>query len=215
MLIPAAPRGPQVQRIPADQVGTRVRELLSRARHEHLAMYDAMTVDDEAVQRSLPGARERRARGVLLRTMAPIGAATPAVTADDLAVLDGDHRRAAELPTSLTVLDRRVALLPARQDDPEAGYLEIWSRPLVAGLIALFDRHWSAAPPPALSCREREVVALLAEGWTDTVVARRLGISERTVTATVRALMDRYGARSRFQLALELSRVDAEPGSVS
>ncbi|MEU6778822.1 hypothetical protein ABZ912_06430 [Nonomuraea angiospora] len=32
--------------------------------------------------------------------MAPIGTATPAVTADDLVVLDGDHRRAAGLPTS-------------------------------------------------------------------------------------------------------------------
>lgn len=206
MLVPAVLQGPQVQRIPADRVAARARELLSRVRHEHLAMYAAMTVDDEAVQRALPAARERRARGVRLRTMAPIGAATPAVSAADLAALDGDHRRAVGLPTSLTVLDRRVALLPAAQDDPEAGYLEIWFRPLVAGLIALFERHWSTAPPPALSARERAVVALLAEGRTDAAVARRLGISERTVTATVRALMDRYGARSRFQLALELSR---------
>ncbi|MEV4354706.1 hypothetical protein [Nonomuraea sp. NPDC049625] len=78
------------------------------------------------------------------------------MTADDLVVLDGDHRRAAGLPTSFTVLDRRMALLAAERDDPEGGHLEIWSRPLVAGLIALFDRHWSAAPPPALSRHERE-----------------------------------------------------------
>ncbi|WP_214416575.1 helix-turn-helix transcriptional regulator [Sphaerisporangium fuscum] len=206
MLLPADLRVPQVQRISARHAAARVQELLSRTRHEHLAMYDAMTVDDEAVQRELPAARRRRARGVLLRTMAPIGAATPAVTSDDLTVLDGDHRRVAALPTSLTVLDRRVALLPADRDDPEGGYLEIWSRPLVTGLIALFDHHWSTAPPPPLSTREQEVVALLAEGWTDTAVARRLGISERTVAATVRTLMDRYSARSRFQLALNLSR---------
>lgn len=205
VLVPAALRGPQVQRISVRHLAARAHELLSWTRHEHLAMYDAMTVDDEAVQRALPAARVRRARGVLLRTMAPVGAATPAVSAGDLTVLDGDHRRVAALPTSLTVLDRRVALLPADPDDPEGGYLEIWSRPLVAGLIALFDRHWSAAPPPPLSTREQEVVALLAEGCTDTVVARRLGISERTVTATVRTLMDRYSARSRFQLALKLS----------
>jgi DNA-binding NarL/FixJ family response regulator len=74
----------------------------------------------------------------------------------------------------------------------------------VSGLIALFDRHWSAAAPPARSTREEDVIALLAEGLTDAVVARRLGVSERTVTATVRTLMDRYGARSRFQLALAL-----------
>ncbi|GGS82615.1 hypothetical protein GCM10010176_027630 [Nonomuraea spiralis] len=207
MLVPAVPLGPQVRRIPAGQAVARERELLSRARHEHLAFYDAMTIDDEAVQRALPGARDRWARGVLLRTMAPVGAATPVVTADDLMVLDGDHRRAESLPTSLMVLDRRVALLPADRDDPEAGCLEVWSRPLVAGLIALFERHWTAAPLPALTRREREVVALLADGCTDPVVARRLGISERTVAATVRALMDRYDARSRFQLALRLPGV--------
>ncbi|MGR6918289.1 LuxR C-terminal-related transcriptional regulator [[Actinomadura] parvosata] len=211
VLIPAVPHGAQVRRIPAGRFAARARDLLSRARHEHLAMYAATTVDDEAVQRALPAARERRARGVLLRTMAPIGAATPAVTAADLAAIDGDHRRVGGVPTPLNVLDRRVALLPADPDDPEAGHLEIWSRPLVTALIALFERHWSAAPPPPLSSREREVVALLAEGWTDAVVARRLGIGERTVTATVRTLMDRYGARSRFQLAMELSRTF--PGS--
>jgi DNA-binding CsgD family transcriptional regulator len=206
VLTSATLREHQVQRISAVQIAARAQGLLSRARHEHLAMYDAMTVDDEAVQRALPGARKRRARGVLLRTMARVGAAAPSVSADDLVALDGDHRRVAALPTSLMVLDRRVALLPADPDDPDGGYLEIWSRPLVNSLIALFDRHWSTAPPPPLSTREEEVVALLAEGWTDTVVACRLGISERTVTATVRTLMDRYGARSRFQLALELSR---------
>jgi DNA-binding CsgD family transcriptional regulator len=195
-------------------MAARASELLSRVRHEHLAIYAAMTVDDEAVQRALPAARERRARGVALRTMSPIGAAAPEVSADDLAVLDGDHRRVVSPPTSLTVLDRRVALLPADPDDPGGGCLEIWSRPLVSSLIALFDRHWSAASVPLRSAREEEVVALLAEGWTDAVVARRLGISERTVTATVRTLMDRYSARSRFQLALELSR-RREPGPLA
>jgi DNA-binding CsgD family transcriptional regulator len=206
VLTSASLRDHEVRRIPVERVAARARDLLSRTRHEHLAMHDAMTVDDEAVQRALPAARKRRARGVMLRTMAPIGAAAPAVSADDLMVLDGEHRRVTAMPTSLTVLDRRVALLPTDRDDRDAGYLEIWSRPLVASLVALFDRQWSIAPPPPLSTREEAVVALLAEGWTDAVVARRLGISERTVTTTVRTLMDRYGARSRFQLALELSR---------
>lgn len=63
-----------------------------------------------------------------------------------------------------------------------------------------------SAPPPPLSPREERSVALLAGGCTDTVVGRRPAVSERTVTATVRALMDRYDARSRFQLALRLSQ---------
>lgn len=205
VLAPGRVEGPQVRRVPSRLVAARGRELLSGARREHLGMYAAMSVDEEAVRRALPAARERHLRGVLLRTLAPVGAATPRVDAADLAVIDGDHRRAATLPTSLNIVDRRVALLPADPADPDGDHLEVWAPALVAGLLAMFERHWTVAAPPELSARERAVVELLAEGCTDAVVARRLGVSERTVTATVRVLLDRYGARSRFQLALALA----------
>ena len=43
-------------------------------------------------------------------------------------------------------------------------------------------------------------LALLIDGLTDRAVARRLGVSERTVQRHVRALMEAAGCRNRMQL---------------
>ena len=55
-----------------------------------------------------------------------------------------------------------------------------------------------------LTARERALVELLAAGHTDASAARRLGCSPRTVSYTLRALMDRLGVENRFQLGLAL-----------
>ncbi|MBG0567273.1 helix-turn-helix domain-containing protein [Actinoplanes aureus] len=59
-------------------------------------------------------------------------------------------------------------------------------------------------PKITLSERERELIALLAEGHTDAGAAERLGISPRSVTNILRSLMDRLGVANRFQLGLAL-----------
>jgi DNA-binding NarL/FixJ family response regulator len=59
-------------------------------------------------------------------------------------------------------------------------------------------------PLIALSAREKVVLELLAEGHTDASAAEHLGISQRTVAYTLRALMDRCGVDNRFQLGLAL-----------
>jgi DNA-binding CsgD family transcriptional regulator len=61
------------------------------------------------------------------------------------------------------------------------------------------------------SDRERLLVALLAQGHTDASAARTLRISERSVTYAVRALMDRLGVDSRFQLGLALGAMGVAP----
>jgi DNA-binding CsgD family transcriptional regulator len=50
--------------------------------------------------------------------------------------------------------------------------------------------------------RQRKLVALLLAGHTDASAAGRLGISPRTVTNILRALMDRLGVDNRFQLGV-------------
>ena len=57
------------------------------------------------------------------------------------------------------------------------------------------------------------MVTLLAEGCTDQTVAEQLGLSRRTITYTVAALMEKYGARSRFHLALLLAGLSTSPAS--
>ena len=67
-----------------------------------------------------------------------------------------------------------------------------------------------------LSDRERDLVDLLALGHTDVTAAEQLRISSRSVTNTLRALMDRLGVDNRFQLGLALGAMDVTvPPSLS
>jgi DNA-binding CsgD family transcriptional regulator len=57
-----------------------------------------------------------------------------------------------------------------------------------------------------LTQREREVVALVADGLTNKVIARRLGISEGTVKAHLGSAFRRIGVSGRTQAALWVHR---------
>ena len=52
-----------------------------------------------------------------------------------------------------------------------------------------------------ISAREREVLALLADGLTDREIGERLGISPRTVETHVGSLLSKLGVRNRAQAA--------------
>jgi DNA-binding NarL/FixJ family response regulator len=55
---------------------------------------------------------------------------------------------------------------------------------------------------PALSEREREVLALVADGLPNKLIARRLGISEGTVKAHLTSVYQTLGVTDRTQAAL-------------
>ena len=55
---------------------------------------------------------------------------------------------------------------------------------------------------PEATQEELDILELLAQGYTDEVVARRLGLARRTYRRRLRSVMDRLGARSRFQVGV-------------
>ena len=61
-------------------------------------------------------------------------------------------------------------------------------------------RREEASGPDALTPREREVVALLAEGLTNAALAERLYISPRTVENHVRNILDKLHLARREDL---------------
>ena len=56
-------------------------------------------------------------------------------------------------------------------------------------------------PSPALTRREREVAALIAEGLTNRQIAERLVISERTADTHVANILGKLGCATRAQVA--------------
>jgi DNA-binding NarL/FixJ family response regulator len=66
----------------------------------------------------------------------------------------------------------------------------------------LVDARREQAPARALSPREEEVLRLLATGLANKQIARRLGITERTVKAHLTSVFQQLGVTDRTQAAL-------------
>jgi len=102
-------------------------------------------------------------------------------------------------------------------DEARSGAAELVGTLDEPSLVAAFQSHIdSVAPPPAtrtpaqlakaayggLTRRERDTATLVAQGKSNRVIARSLGISERTVEGYVAGALSKLGFASRSQLAV-------------
>jgi DNA-binding NarL/FixJ family response regulator len=71
---------------------------------------------------------------------------------------------------------------------------------------ALVSARAAQQTDPELTPREREVLALLADGLPNKLIARRLDISEKTVKAHLTNIFQRIGVSDRTQAALWAQR---------
>ena len=67
---------------------------------------------------------------------------------------------------------------------------------------ALLSARTAGSPLDELSPREREVLAMVAQGLPNKLIARRLEISEKTVKAHLTSVFRRIGVTDRTQAAL-------------
>ncbi|MGA4849817.1 LuxR C-terminal-related transcriptional regulator [Streptomyces sp. G5(2025)] len=160
--------------------------------------------------------------GVTHRALYPHAARTHAAQwrrLQDIEQAGGRVRTLHQLTGRLIVCDRAVAYLLGR------GAVEIRHPAVVAHLAEVFDDTWERARPVAepdtarTTARtqdprivgevRRAVMSLLVSGLTDEAIARRLGVSRRTVAGHVAAISQDLGSRSRAQLGYLIAR--AEP----
>lgn len=166
---------------------------------------------DEDLRASRAPNAELLSRGVRMRTVYLDSVRNNAPTlehVDWLRANGGQVRTAPTLPVRMIISDRSSAVLPIDTEDARAGAVVLRGAGTVAALCALFESFWAAAVPlgerpesdaKGLSPQERTVLQLLADGHTDEAIAKRLGVSPRTARRLAADLMDRLGARSRFQ----------------
>ncbi|MFF0328704.1 LuxR C-terminal-related transcriptional regulator [Nonomuraea angiospora] len=99
----------------------------------------------------------------------------------------GDLHRVIDEPIQqLLVFDRAVAFVRITPVPHSPGALVIRQQSLIATLVDLFEQTWARArevtePKHRLTQREREVLALIAEGRSNSAVARALSITEAAV----------------------------------
>lgn len=73
--------------------------------------------------------------------------------------------------------------------------------------MVVSDAHPAAAGGPNLTARERDVLALLAEGASNKAVANRLGISVHTAKFHVRSLLEKLDATGRTDAVAHAARL--------
>ncbi|WP_227984383.1 helix-turn-helix transcriptional regulator [Nocardia spumae] len=109
--------------------------------------------------------------------------------------------------------DDRAALMlhhDERRGDPMG--LRIAACPTLDVIVHTFEVLWSLAAPISvnpgqpLDERDRAILTLMGLGATDDTIARRLGMSRRTVVRRTASLLERLGASTRFQAGVQAIR---------
>ncbi|MEU1282528.1 helix-turn-helix transcriptional regulator [Streptomyces sp. NPDC005805] len=176
---------------------------------------------------ALPLALEHLGRGVRMRTLyqhparfnAPVKAYVEAVVEEGAEVRTLD-----EFFERLFVIDRSIAILPTGEDRTSAAVIH--DEALVRFLTDVFERNWQRAAPfePGTATQASAEVLpdihnmikrLLVEGLTDSVIARRIGISERTYHTHLARIRESMGARSRLQLGYLLAKEELSRGETA
>ncbi|MEU9374820.1 helix-turn-helix transcriptional regulator [Streptomyces sp. NPDC048255] len=209
-LRPAASHPGVEQLIGLDAVRDRLVALTRETREELLAFSPDATLSESALAASRPLNKALLERGVRMRTLYldSVRNSRPSIEhANWLTQLGGQVRTVASLPTRMLVVDRSTALIPV-SDDSSAGAVVLTGHGMLVALCALFESTWESAQPLAevpvlgpngLTAQQAAAVRLLSEGHTDDAIAKRLGVSSRTARRIANELMERLGARSRFE----------------
>lgn len=174
--------------------------------------------DETEISRQEAVQCRQMAAGIDYRTIYPESARdSPVRNASMLrTITHGESARVlAAPPIKLTVVDDEMAILALDPPDgaDRLAALLVHRSELLHALCNIFESLWRLAVPvnltrsdPALDGREREVITMMASGATDDAIARRLGVSRRTVVRAVGRLLEQLGATTRFQAGAQAAR---------
>lgn len=152
------------------------------------------------------------AEGRSVRTIYPVRVLTeaPAVIRHRAAIGE-EIRLLPDLPTRMAIVAGTHLLLPEPIGYTQSPRAVVRQRGLVELATLYFELLWAQASPleqPAADQGElrRFLLEQLAAGAQDEQIARRLGLSLRTVRRRVAELMSELDAHSRFQAGAEAAR---------
>jgi DNA-binding CsgD family transcriptional regulator/sugar-specific transcriptional regulator TrmB len=216
------PQKPTIEQLTGlDSTRLRIEELASNCKTDLMAFVPRGAQKPE----SMAAAREPDLgvlqRGVRMRTIYVQGIYNDAVTlcyAQWLTGIGASVRTVPALSFRMIIYDQQQALVPIDPDNEALGAILFTGTGVMKALCEYFEQMWRTAAPLTatrprrqaceLTAQQRAVLRMLAEGYTDEVTARRLGVSIRTVRRITAELMTLLGARSRFQAGIFAAQSD-------
>lgn len=207
-----------------EQIRDNLHLLNEQVQEEFITFAPGGLQTDENMKAAQPLNRKLLGRGVRMRTVyldSLTNDPGSVAHAKQLVELGAQVRTAPSLPTRMIVCDRSTAIVAADEQDTAKGAVLIKTPGVVSALCTLFEAVWRDARELAptqskenggeMTPQQSEVLRLLAQGHTDEVIARRLGVSPRTARRFASEIMVRLGARSRFQAGVHAVRQDRLP----
>lgn len=199
-----------------------IAELVASCEREVLTSQPGGGRPADALEEAIGRDESVLARGVRMRTLYQHTARYSRPTA---AYVDRVTARGAQVRTlgdglmRMIVIDGRTALMAV--PDTAGAALVVREPAVLHFMTEAFERSWVEAEPFASSVSpdqarllsdelRRMIVRMLAEGLEDKVIARRLGMSERTCQRHIAEVMRAVGAKSRFHAGYLLATVTVE-----
>lgn len=198
------------QLVGLDQVRERLISLTREVATEVMTLASGAHTQ-QGIDAARPLDQELLDRGLVIRTvyLDSVRNSLPTMRYVDWLTAQGAQVRTLPmLPTRMIIVDRARAVIPVNSDDTAAGAVLLSGHGTLTALCALFESLWEQAQPlglppvpdvDGLTPQARTALALLAEGHTDEAIAKRLAVSPRTARRIATELIERLGARSRFQ----------------
>lgn len=198
-----------------EQIQSKIEHLATTCTGEIAAFVPGGGQSEQHLEAARPLDTATSGRGVRLRYIFLDSCRNSTATREYVAWLGergGLVRTVPRLPLRMLIYDRCRAIVPMDAAAADRGALVLEGTGALTGLLALFEQTWQQAKPlgesaaeaagghgSPLTSPERAVLDLLTEGFTDEAIARQLGVSVRTVRRVTADLMQRLGARSRFE----------------
>lgn len=209
------------------EINQAIQEELDQARREILTAQPDGPRPDMVLQDALDAVRDRLATGVAMRTLYQHSTRFDEPTKDYVRAVTEYGVQVRTLPEffeRLIIIDRTTAFIPGSLDRTAA--LLIREAAVVGFLADVFEREWDRAEPyPFIPVRAAEAASevipemrksirkLLIEGRSDKEIARRLGLSLRSLQAHVARLKEDHGAQHRLQLGYLMALSDHPPAT--
>lgn len=153
-------------------------------------------------------------RKVICRTIVDASSLENAEDQEEIArfAMDGEVIRLYDnVPIKAVIIDRRMALVPLHLEEQQRVGMLLRPSPLLNALYAHFEMVWELATPvgagstPDVDAGQsgaielEQLLAMLASGLKDKVIASRLSLSQRTFDRRISLLQKRLKAHTRFQ----------------
>ncbi|MFD7907681.1 helix-turn-helix domain-containing protein [Kitasatospora sp. NPDC059722] len=202
-------------------ISQRINHAVTTAKEEILAAQPGGPRPPDVLSRVLDDDLADLERGIAVRTIYHPSTRYHAPTRDYVAKITeagGRFRTLDEPYTRLIIVDRQLAVIPVAEDLNLAAFIH---DPAVIHFLVheVFERNWNrgldftggrTVPQQVVSRMRQTIIDLLLEGTNHRVIARRLGISERTLARHLAEMREDYNVESLFQLGWALARSSQE-----